>query len=655
MSLIRLQDVTIAFGSQPVLESISLVIGSNTRTAVVGRNGEGKSTLLKLLAGSIDSDSGEVSRRSSLKTAYLPQSVPIDLHGSVYTIVASGLTGVGELLARYHTTSINFAQGKASAEQLGRLQDEIDSRDGWSLGQRVEQTLTRMSLDADTDVSTLSGGLKRRVLLAKALILQPDLLLLDEPTNHLDIGSIDWLEQYLKTLNCSLVFITHDRSFLDAVAQHIVELDRGKLTEWPGSYKIYRSRKQEMLEVEADQNALFDKKLAQEETWIRQGIKARRTRNEGRVRALKALREQSRQRRNLSGNAKLSANQAEHSGKLVFEAQNVDFAFEKTIVVRNLNITVQRKDRLGIIGPNGCGKSTLVSLLLGSLGPTSGKIHHGTQLKIAYFDQLRTALDTQLSAADNVSGGKDTVAVNGSERHIMSYMQDFLFAPDRARAPIDALSGGETNRLMLAKLFLQPSNVLILDEPSNDLDVETLELLEALLAKYAGTVILISHDRELLDNTVTRSLVYQGNGRFVDIIGGYADFERELAASNVLTPIFENSVNGRFNNKTPTTTSENARTNIDGGQYKLPSKTSTDSAKPARLGYKLQRELDALPSKISELEQSVAALHKSMSVSGFYTDSEKSAQIINQAEQLQNNLDEAYRRWDKLETLASMD
>ena len=502
MALIRGQSLSVAFGAAPVLSNIDFAIQPGIKTALVGRNGEGKSTLLKLLAGFIEPDSGELSRRSELKTAYLPQTVPTDLEGTVYSVVAAGLPQAGALLAQYHTLTSDA--DAFDADKLQKVQDRLEAVDGWALGQRVEETITRMDLNASTDVAGLSGGMKRRVLLAKAIVSDPDLLLLDEPTNHLDIGAIAWLEGYLNGLKCSVVFVTHDRAFLNAVAKNIIELDRGALTEWPGTYEVYLEKKQEQLEVEAQHNALFDKKLAQEEAWIRQGIKARRTRNEGRVRALEALREQHRARRNRSGTVNMNVNEADRSGKQVFETDNLSFAFGDNEIVKNLSVSIMRKDRIGIIGPNGCGKSTLINLLLGKLEPTSGSIKHGTQLQIAYFDQLRTSLDTAKSAAENVSEGQDTLEINGVAKHIMSYMQDFLFAPDRARAPITMLSGGETNRLLLAKLFLKPSNVLVLDEPSNDLDVETLELLESLIAEYAGTVIIISHDRKLIDNVVTR-------------------------------------------------------------------------------------------------------------------------------------------------------
>jgi len=643
MSLIRIQQASMAFGASQILDKVSLAIEDNTRIALVGRNGEGKSTLLKLLAGLHECDSGSIVTKSGIRTAYLQQAVPHDLEGSIYATVAGGLEGTGDLLARYHQTSTDLANGHPQTDklsnQLANLQDQIDAVDGWSLAQQVEQTLSRMSLDPDIQIGELSGGMKRRVLLARALVNQPHVLLLDEPTNHLDIGAVAWLERYLKTLSCSLVFVTHDRAFLDAIAQHIVEIDRGQLTEWPGSYTVYRKRKQEQLEIEAEQHALFDKKLAQEETWIRQGIKARRTRNEGRVRALEKLREQYKERRTLGGSVKMSANQAERSGKLVIEATGVDFAYDEKNIVTNLDLTMLRHDRLGIIGPNGCGKSTLINLLLGKLTPINGEIKLGTQLEVAYFDQLRATLDSGQTAADNVSGGRDTVNVNGADRHIMSYMQDFLFEPARARAPITALSGGETGRLMLAKLFLAPSNLLVLDEPSNDLDVETLELLESLLADYTGTVILISHDRQLLENVVTRSLVYQGDGSFVDVAGGWSDFERERLASGKLKPVFEDYQN----NKTPTkSTSKNKTTsNPD---------TSTPP-KNNRLSYALQRELDALPEAINETELNIKKLHDLMSQSDFYQDAKKSQQIIDEADALKIHLEEKYSRWDELESL----
>jgi len=652
MSLIRVQDASIAFGPTAVLDKVSMTIENGARTALVGRNGEGKSTLLKILAGLIQPDTGEIIKKSGLKVAYLPQSVPTDFTGTSYDVVAAGLEGMGDVLAEFHRESLRLGNGESRTEdgsqplvdRLATLQDKIDAQDGWGMIQRVEQTLSRMQLNPDTRVEGLSGGLKRRVVLARALVSEPDVLLLDEPTNHLDIGAVDWLEKHMAGLKCSLVFVTHDRSFLDALANNICEIDRGNLTQWPGSYKAYRENKQTALEVEAEQNALFDKKLAQEEAWIRQGIKARRTRNEGRVRALKKLREQHAARRHVVGTAKMAVNQAQNSGKIVFEAQDLNFSHGDTPIIRALTTTVMREDRIGIIGPNGCGKSTLVKLLVGELEPSSGTVHRGTQLEVAYYDQLRAILDPKLSAADNVSGGRDTVTVNGNPKHIMSYMQDFLFEPSRARAPITALSGGETGRLMLAKLFLKPSNLIVLDEPSNDLDVETLELLEHLLADYKGTVILISHDRELIENVVTRSLVFQGSGRFIDVAGGYADFERERASSNTLKPVFEQSSDqaSGLDGNIPAAKAKPAAT----------AATAAPKGKPAKLTFKQKLELEALPQNISDLEQRISEIHSAMNSADFYADKEKADRTIKEAETLQKDLDTAYARWEELESIA---
>jgi len=649
MSLIRVQQASIAFGPTPVLDKVSMTIEAGARTALVGRNGEGKSTLLKILAGLLQPDSGEVVFRSSLKTAYLPQAVPLDFSGSTYSVVASGLPKIGSILGEFHRESQRLAEGETLSEnsqplidRLATLQDNIDSNDGWSLIQTVEQTLSKMQLDADTDVQSYSGGMKRRVVLARALVTQPDVLLLDEPTNHLDIGAVAWLENHLASLKCALIFVTHDRKFLESIATHICEIDRGHLTEWPGNFAAYRTNKQIALEVEAEQNALFDKKLAQEETWIRQGIKARRTRNEGRVRALKKLRQQHLARRSVAGTVKMSANQADNSGKIVFETDKLCFSHGETPIISNLSTVIMREDRIGIIGPNGCGKSTLVKLLVGELTPTSGTINRGTQLEAGYYDQLRATLDVKLSAADNVSGGRDTVEVNGNPRHIMSYMQDFLFEPSRARAPITALSGGETGRLMLAKLFLKPSNLIVLDEPSNDLDIETLELLESLLADYKGTVILISHDRELLENVVTRSFVYQGNGRFIDVAGGYEDFERERRTSKTLKPVFQQSADNQTTARL---------------QAESPSKNKGQSNKSSlkagkKLTFKQEKELESLPVKISDLETSIEKIHAAMNEPDFYSDKEAASDKIAEADELQISLDQSYRRWEELEDLA---
>lgn len=650
MPLIRVQDATISFGPTTVLDKVNMTIDRGARTALVGRNGEGKSTLLKIIAGLIQPDSGDIIVSAGLKTAYLPQAVPIDFKGSAYEVVASGLSKAGELIAEFHIESRRLATGDTHSrsghditDHLSELQNRIDAEDGWSLVQKVEQTLSKTGIDPEVDVISLSGGMKRRVVLARALVGEPDVLLLDEPTNHLDIGAVDWLEHYLASLKCALVFVTHDRHFLDSVANHICEIDRGNLTEWPGGFAHYRSEKQRLLEVEAQQNALFDKKLAQEEAWIRQGIKARRTRNEGRVRALKKLRQEHAARRKVVGQARMSVNQAESSGKIIFECDSVSFSHGENPIIRDLSTVIMRDDRVGIIGPNGCGKSTLVKLLVGELTPTTGTVKQGTQLEVAYYDQLRATLDTQLSAADNVSGGKDTVEVNGSPRHIMSYMQDFLFEPSRARAPITALSGGETGRLMLAKLFLKPSNLIVLDEPSNDLDIETLELLESLLADYKGSVVLISHDRQLLENVVTRSFVFQGKGKFIDVAGSYEDFERERQSSSTLLPVF-------------TSTSPDPTT---GAPHKTPKKavdsiqsTGQTKQKKNKLTYAESKELAQLPQAISELESKLANLHERMNHPDLYQDKIKANKVIEETQSVQNSLDEAFARWEALEDKA---
>ncbi len=649
MPLIRVQNVSIAFGPTTVLDKVNITIDSGARMALVGRNGEGKSTLLKIIAGEILPDTGDVIASTGLKTAYLPQAVPVDFEGSAYEVVASGLSKVGRVIAEYHKESQRLALGEERSENgkplidyLAVLQDQIDSSDGWSLVQKVEQTLSKMQISPETEVSSLSGGMKRRVVLARALVSEPDILLLDEPTNHLDIGAVAWLEKYLETLNCALIFVTHDRKFLDSVANHICEIDRGNLTEWPSGFAEYRINKQKMLEVEAQQNALFDKKLAQEEVWIRQGIKARRTRNEGRVRALKKLREQQAARRKVVGQAKMSVNQAENSGKIIFETEKMSFSHGDSNIIRNFSTVIMRDDRVGIIGPNGCGKSTLVKLLVGELTPTSGTVHQGTQLEVAYYDQLRATLDTRLSAADNVSGGRDTVEVNGTPRHIMSYMQDFLFEPSRARAPITALSGGETGRLMLAKLFLKPSNLMILDEPSNDLDIETLELLESLLADYKGTVILISHDRQLLENVVTRSFVFQGEGNFIDVAGGYEDFERERQSSTTLKPVFESDLN-----QTPTIRKQETATSDKNKQEK-----TAKANQKSKLTYGESKELKQLPAQISKLETELGTLHQEMNKPDFYSNKATAEKTLAESQELQSRLDEAYSRWETLEQKA---
>src|SRR5690348_5877213 len=528
MCLVRLQRVDFSVGGPLLLERVDLSIEANERVCIVGRNGEGKTTLMKLISGELRADDGEVRVQNGIVIARLAQEVPQDTAGSVFDVVAEGLGDLGHLLARYqHLLAIG------DLDALGEAQAQIEAQHGWDLNRRVEEVLAKLRLPGEMDFSALSGGMKRRVLLAQALVRKPDILLLDEPTNHLDIEAINWLEGFLKQFAGSIVFITHDRAFLRALATRIVEIDRGALTDWPGDYDNYLRRREERLHAEAQANALFDRKLAQEEVWIRQGIKARRTRNEGRVRALEALRRERAQRRELAGNVKMTLGHAPASGRKVIELEHVTHGFDGRVLINDLSTTVMRGDRIGIIGPNGAGKSTLLKIMLGELVPQRGTVQLGTGTQIAYFDQHRLQLDDSLNAIENVAGGREFVELDGQRKHIIGYLQDFLFSPERARAPIARLSGGERNRLLLAKLFAAPSNLLVMDEPTNDLDVETLELLEELLLDYQGTLLLVSHDRAFLDNVVSSTLVLEGDGRIGEYVGGYTDWLRQRPAAPV--------------------------------------------------------------------------------------------------------------------------
>ena len=625
MPLISFHGVDFSVGGPRLLEGVELSVESNERVCIVGRNGAGKSTLLRLMSGEAHPDDGEV-RRYGSRIAGLSQDVPADIAGPVYDVVAAGLGELGAQLARYH--HITHDGDDIDMDELGRLQAAIDAGNGWQLEQRVDEVVSRLDLPGESEFQALSGGMKRRVLLGRALVAAPDLLLLDEPTNHLDIESIAWLEGFLREFAGSVVFVTHDRAFLRNLATRIVEVDRGSVTSWPGDYDNYLRRREERLHAEAQANALFDRKLAQEEVWIRQGIKARRTRNEGRVTALKAMRRERAQRRELSGNVQLAAAQAAKSGRRVFEAKDVDFAFGDRVLVRNFSTVIQRGDKVGLIGPNGSGKTTLLKLLLGDLQPQAGEVKQGTNLEIAFFDQMRGALREDWTALDNVSEGREFIEINGARKHALGYLQDFLFSPDRARAPITKLSGGERNRLLLAKLFARPSNVLVMDEPTNDLDVETLELLEELLADYPGTLILVSHDRDFLDNVVTGSLVMEGNGRVGEYVGGYSDWLRQRPAAPVA-----------------------------GGTAKLtpqvaPTPAPVAAPAPARrkLGFKEQRELDQLPALIETLEAQVAAMTARIASPELYREGSDKVVAANQElSGLQARLDAAYARWNELE------
>ncbi len=631
MPLITLQDVDFSVGGPLLLEKVDLSIEAGERIALIGRNGAGKSTLLKLLAGELKPDDGEIRVdggrvEGGRRIARLEQEVPAGAQGSVFDVVAAGLGELGALLAEYH--HLIHAE-HVDMDQLAHVQTRIESAHGWSLDQRVTETLERLSLDGDADFARLSGGMKRRVLLARALVSAPDLLLLDEPTNHLDIAAIDWLEGFLKSWSGALVFVTHDRRFLRALATRIVEIERGQVTSWPGDWANYQRRREERLNAEAQENARFDKLLAQEEVWIRQGIKARRTRDEGRVSRLKAMRNERMARRELTGNVRMDLAQAESSGKKVIEAKDVSFAHGELCLVRDFSTTILRGDRIGLIGPNGSGKTTLLKLLLGELQPDAGEVRSGTQLQVAYFDQYRAALREDWNAMENVAEGRDFVEVGGKRKHVLGYLQDFLFTPERARAPITRLSGGERNRLLLARLFAQPSNLLVMDEPTNDLDVETLELLEELLGDYPGTLLLVSHDRDFLDNVVTSTIVMEGNGVIGEYVGGYSDWLRQRPTSSAALAL---------------------ATKADAAKASSSPASAPPTAAKRKLSYKDARELEQLPARIDALETKVAQLTQQIADPAFYQ-RDVAAIAAHNAElaSAQLELDAAYGRWSELE------
>ena len=602
MALISVQDVSIGFGGQRLLEEINLQIESGERVGLLGRNGTGKSTLLKLISGEVLPHSGTIARQQNTRVAYLPQEVPLGLHGRVREVVESGLETLEP--------------------------EPLNDEHVWQRQHQVEKVLSRMDLDPEARFEVLSAGLKRRVYLARGLVRNPDLLLLDEPTNHLDINSIDWLEGFLKRWGGTLLFVTHDRVFLQRLAARIVELDRGKLFDWNCDYSTFVRRKDEILSAEQSQNALFDKKLAQEEQWIRRGIEARRTRNEGRVRALKRLREMRRERRELSGKVRMQISAENRSGRLVIEAKNVSYSFGNKNIVSNFSTTIQRGDKIGIVGPNGSGKTTLLRLLMGELPPALGEVRHGTNVEMAYFDQLRAQLDENKSVLDNVGQGRDTITINGRARNLMGYLEDFLFTRDRARAPISALSGGERNRLLLARLFTQPANLLILDEPTNDLDIETLEVLENLLLDYEGTLLLVSHDRAFLNNVVTSTLVLDGNGHVNEYVGGYEDWHKpveQLADPKLPKP---------------------ASATLTGSKV-----DPIPARRPRKLSYNEQRELADLPARIALLEAEQQQLTAQLEDPAFYQQgSESITQAVDRLQELHEEISRTYQRWLELES-----
>jgi len=625
MALVTLQDIYLSYGQPALIDGISLSIERGERVCLIGRNGAGKSTLLNILTGKIIPDDGLVKTTDGVKIAQLEQAVPTDTQGSVYEVIANGLGKEGALAQSYYRLSAEVATQptKKNMAELEACQEELDQVGGWDVNSRVDAIITKMGLNANTDIADLSGGYKRRVLLARALVSDPDLLILDEPTNHLDIEAIQWLESFLKKWEAALLFISHDREFMDNLATRFIEIDRGKVMEFNCNYNTYLKRKKDMLETEDKHNALFDKRLSQEEAWIREGIKARRTRNEGRVRALEAMRVELSERRKHQGKAKLNVVQAEKSGKIVVEARDINFVFEgdpeQKTVVKGFSTLIQRGDKIGLIGGNGSGKTTLIKLLQGELAPSTGKINIGTNLNIAYFDQYRSALNEEKTVQDNVSGGRDMIDVGGKSRHVVSYLRDFLFAPERCRQPVKVLSGGERNRLLLAKLFTQPSNMLILDEPTNDLDIDTLDLLEELLIDYKGTIILVSHDRAFINNVVTSTLAFEGNGAFNSYVGGYNDWLRQRTQQL--------------------------------NQSSKPKKTDTrNKKKTAKISYKDQRELDALPGQIEKLEIDIAEISQLMSDPDFFKSARDQVQKTeNRLSELQKKLSQCYERWEILE------
>jgi ABC transport system ATP-binding/permease protein len=621
MPLLTLQSLDFSIGGPLLLEQVDLAVERGERICVVGRNGAGKSTLLRLIAGELQPDDGRIVRESGLRVARMTQEVDASLSGSVFDIVAGGAGELGAVLAEYHHVA-HAAQ--IDTDRMQALHELIDAAQGWTLDQRVEQVLQRLDLPADVEFTTLSGGLKRRVVLARALVEAPDILLLDEPTNHLDIPSISWLEGFLRDFPGAIIFVTHDRAFLQALATRIVEIDRGALTSWPGDYANYLRRRDERLHAEAQAAALFDRRLAEEERWIRQGIKARRTRNEGRVRALKAMRNERAARREQLGTVRLGVAEAASSGKRVIRIEHLNYAIDGRPLVRDFSTVILRGDRIGLIGPNGAGKTTLIRLMLGELAPDSGSVEHGSQLQVAYFDQHRSQLREDWSALENVAEGQEFIEIDGRRVHALGYLQDFLFTPERARAPITRLSGGERNRLLLARLFARPSNLLVLDEPTNDLDIETLELLEEQVGTYSGTVILVSHDRAFLDAVVTSTIVLEGDGVVAEYVGGYSDWERQR--DRVTAAAVE-------------------------PQAARPAAPTPPPAAPRRkLGYKEQRELDQLPARIETLESEIASLTAAMSQPEFFRQDSASINAANaRVAELQAELQAVYARWEALE------
>ncbi|WP_118858701.1 ABC transporter ATP-binding protein [Haemophilus haemolyticus] len=637
MALISLTNGYLSFSDAPLLDHAELHIEPNERVCLVGRNGAGKSTLLKIIAGDVLMDDGKTQYEKDLVVSRLEQDPPRNAQGNIFDYVAEGVGHLTDLLKEYHHISVQLEENYSDQilTQLEQVQAKLEHADGWRFENKINEVLLKLGLNPNIKLSALSGGWLRKAALARALVCDPDVLLLDEPTNHLDVEAIEWLENFLLDFQGSIVFISHDRSFIRKMATRIVDLDRGQLRSYPGNYDLYLTTKEENLRVEALQNELFDKRLAQEEVWIRQGIKARRTRNEGRVRALKAMREERRQRHDVMGTAKLQLDTSSRSGKIVFEMEDVSYEIAGKTLLKDFSTTILRGDKIALVGANGCGKTTFIKLLLGEIQPTSGKIRCGTKLEIAYFDQYRADLDPEKTVMDNVADGKQDIEVNGVKRHVLGYLQDFLFPPKRAMTPVKALSGGERNRLLLAKLLLKPNNLLILDEPTNDLDVETLELLEEILTDYQGTLLIVSHDRQFIDNTATECYLFEGEGRLNKYVGGFFDAKQQQA-NFWASKVTEEQAKAK---KTEVQKEESAVKN-----------DRTSKPKSVKLSYKEQRELEQLPQLLEELETKITVLQTEIADPAFFqqahdiTDAKLKALADTEAE-----LETTFLRWEELE------
>ncbi len=649
MAVLSLSDAQLAFGHVALLDHAELSLEAGERVGLIGRNGTGKSSLLKVIAGQGKLDDGQMVQQQGLRIAYVEQEPQFDLSSTIFDAVAAGVSDIQALLAEYDQLVSNMGEGDDAAlmDRMHHVQGQLDVVDGWNLSNRVETTLQRLNLDGQRVISTLSGGMKKRVALARALVASPDVLVLDEPTNHLDFSSIAWLEGLLREFRGSLLFITHDRSFLDNIATRIVELDRGRILSYPGNFSAYQVRKADQLAVEAIENAKFDKVLAQEEVWIRKGVEARRTRNEGRVRRLEALRAERSSRRDQQGQVKMEVAAGERSGKIVAELTDVDKAYEGRDIVSDFSATIMRGDKVGLIGVNGAGKTTLLKLILGEILPDSGTVRQGSKLQIAYFDQMREQLNEEATLSDTISPGSDWVEVNGQRKHVMTYLGDFLFAPERARSPVKSLSGGERNRLLLARLFAKPANVLVLDEPTNDLDIDTLELLEQLLEDYQGTVFLVSHDRTFLDNVVTQVIVAEGGGLWREYVGGYSDWERvRRRAPEALAE----RTQSRADKADKAVKADAAATTAASATV---ASAAAPAARPKKLGFKEQRELEQLPQQIADLEAEQATISAKLADPELYRREPAEAQRLNQRfAEIDEAMMAALQRWEEIEARA---